>query len=98
MIDRYMGNMDALSKLARARPHNDESGNADGYRLSGVRRNEELYQLGIRSGDVIHSVNGKPLTDMTGAMSALQQLQSGSDFQFEITRRGAKQTMSYRVK
>jgi type II secretion system protein C len=98
LLDRYMSDMDALSKLARARPHKDAAGANDGYRLSGVRRNEALYQLGIRSGDIVHSVNGKPLTDMGNAMSAFSQLQGGSDFSFEITRRGERKTMSYRVK
>jgi type II secretory pathway component PulC len=43
-------------------------------------------------------VNGKPLTSMKEAMDAWQSLQNEGGFNFEITRRGQRQTMEYTVR
>jgi type II secretion system protein C len=98
LVDASLQDLDALSRMARARPHKDSDGNVDGYRLSGVRRNQLLYKLGIRSGDVVHGVNGTPLNSMQAAMGAMSALQNDSSFSFEITRRGQKMTMQYQVR
>ncbi len=97
LFDSSIQDIDALSKMARATPHRDASGNVDGFRLSAVRRNNLLYNLGIRSGDVVHSVNGRPLTSVSDAMGAMQSLQRDASFSFEISRRNQKMTMNYRV-
>lgn len=99
-LDKYISDMDAISsgKHGRARPHRDESGSVDGFRLSGIRRNSLGSKLGIKTGDVVHSVNGKPLTNVKEAMDAFSTLQNDNSFSFEITRRGQKQTMEYSVR
>lgn len=97
-LDKYLGDLDALQKMARGAPHKDESGNADGYRLSGIRRTSPLSKVGIKNGDVVHSVNGKSLTNVTEGLAAMQTLQSSSSFTFEITRRNQKMTLEYSVK
>lgn len=98
LFDESMQDLDALSRMARAIPHRNSDGQPDGFRLSGVRRNELLYKLGIRSGDIVHGVNGQPLTSIAEAMNAMQTLQRESSFTFEVTRRGQKKTMSYQVR
>ena len=98
VIDKYLTDLTALSGMGRAIPHRGADGEVDGYRLSGVRRNSVLFQLGIRNGDVIHQVNGSSLASMQDAMTAYQGLQSQSRFNFDITRRGQKQTMEYEVR
>jgi len=99
-LDKYISDMDAISsgKHGRARPHRDEGGSIDGFRLSGIRRNSLGSKLGIKTGDVVHSVNGKPLTNVKEAMDAFSTLQNDNSFSFEITRRGQKQTMEYSVR
>jgi type II secretion system protein C len=98
LFDSALQDLDALSRMARAIPHRDSSGNPDGFRLSGVRRDQLLYNLGIRSGDIIHGVNGQPLTTMAEAMNAMQMLQRDSSFSFEVTRRGQRSSMNYQVR
>ncbi len=98
LIDKYLSNIDELSGMARATPHNGPDGEPDGFRLGGIRRNSPLSQLGMRNGDVIHMVNGQALSNMGDAMTAFQGLQSQSSFTFEITRRGQKQTMEYEIR
>jgi type II secretion system protein C len=98
LVDQTLGDMNAIMRMARARPHKDADGNVDGFRLSGVRRNKLIYKLGVRSGDIIHSVNGQPLTSIQEAMGAFESMQRDSEFSFEITRRGQKKTMQYEVR
>lgn len=98
LVDRYLTDLDAISRLGRAIPHRGSDGEIDGYRLSGVRRRSIGDKIGIKNGDIVHSVNGATLDSMQGAMAAYQTLQSESRFTFEVTRRGQRQTMSYEVK
>ena len=98
VLDKYLGDIEGLSKMARAMPHKGADGSTDGYRLSGIRRNSPLYALGIRNGDVIHTVNGTSLANPADAMGAFQSLGSTSNFNFDITRRNNPVTMEYAVK
>lgn len=98
MLDEALSDLDALAKMGRALMHRGPDGEIDGYRLSAIRRGTLADKLGIRNGDVVHSVNGMPLTSMQGAMSALQSLQSESNLKFEVTRRGQPVDMSYEVR
>jgi len=98
LYERYMGDLDAISRMGRAIPHRGADGEIDGYRLSGVRRDSLGSQIGIKNGDIIHAVNGKPLISMKDALDALGTLQSESAFQFDVTRRGQKVTLEYEVR
>lgn len=97
LIDQYLANPEALAGQVRVTPHKGSDGAIDGYRLSGIRRGSPFEQLGIKNGDIIHSVNGKALTSTSDAMNAYQSLQNESSFSFEITRRSKRQTMDYTV-
>lgn len=97
-LQKYMGDMDALSGLGRTTVHRGPDGEPDGYRLSSIRRGSLGEKLGIRNGDVIHSVNGMPLNNMQSAMEAYQALQSGASFKIDVTRRGAPMNLNYEVR
>ncbi len=98
ILEQYLGNLEGLSSMARAIPHKGADGEIDGYRLSGIRRNSPLSQLGIKNGDVIQSVNGTNIGNMGEAMTVFNSLSSQSHFTFDVTRRGQKQAMEYDVK
>jgi general secretion pathway protein C len=98
VIDEAMGNVEALALQIKATPHKDASGNVDGFRLSAVRSTSLFGKLGIKNGDIIHSVNGTPLTSSEGAMAAYGALKSSSTFYFEITRRNQRMTMEYTIR
>lgn len=98
LVDRYLNDLEGISRLGRAIPHRGPDGNIDGYRLSGIRRGTVGEKLGIRNGDIVHKVNGYDLNSMSEAMKAFQELQNDSNFSFEITRRGKQQTMRYSVR
>ncbi len=97
-LDEYLSDMEGLSRMARALLHRGADGEFDGYRLSAIRRGSPLDKLGIRNGDIIHSVNGQPLDSMQGAMQAFQSLQSATGLDFEVTRRGQPVKLNYAIK
>lgn len=85
------------SKMGRFLLHRGADGEFDGYRVSAVRRGSLLDRVGLANGDIIHSVDGLPLTSLEEAMAAYQTLSDGSERQtveVEITRRGERQTIA----
>ena len=97
IFDELLQNPEKLYTQIRATEHKKD-GEVDGYRVSGIRRKSVFYKLGIKNGDVIHNVNGMPLTNLSEAMKAFESLQSSRDFNFDITRRRKKRTMEYEVR
>jgi len=97
-FNKALENPEKLANSIRAVPHSGTDGNVDGFRLSGVRRSSLFNKLGIRNGDVVHTVNGHELTSMQTAMEAYNSLQSERNFSFEITRRNKRQTFEYEVR
>lgn len=98
LIDKVMENPEQLYSQIRATPHKGSDGSVDGYRLSGIRRRSLFYKLGIKNGDVVHSVNGTTLNSMSSAMGAYDSLQNDKNFSFEVTRRNKRQTFEYEVR
>ena len=78
----------------RVVPHKAESGEIDGYRLSGIRRSTALHRVGVRNGDVVHAINGHTITSMEEALMAHRELEGEDAFTIDITRRGSRQTLS----
>lgn len=93
VIDQILENPEKLYSQIRVVPHKDANGEIDGYRVSGVRRKSFFYQLGVKNGDIVHSVNDHPLTSVDGAMEAYSELSAASGFSFAITRRGQPMTV-----
>lgn len=95
LFDKYVTDLEAVQKMGRALLHRGPDGNYDGYRLSAIRRGSLPDKLGIKNGDVIHSVNGTNLDSMQNAMGAYQTMRSENNFCLEVTRRGSPQTLCY---
>ena len=98
VIDQILENPEKLYSQIRVVPHKDKNGDIDGYRVSGVRRKSFFYKLGVKNGDIVHSVNNKPLTSMSSAMDAYNSLADSKNFTFEITRRNQQQTFNYEIR
>lgn len=98
LVAEAFANIDKLTSQVRAIPHRGPDGEIDGFRLSAIRRGSILNKLGVKNGDIIHGVNGTPLTSASGAMSAFQTLQNEKSFSFEVTRRNQKQNFQYEIR
>jgi type II secretion system protein C len=97
LLDKYINDIESISRMGRALLHRGPDGEFDGYRLSAIRRNTLADKLGIRNGDVVHSVNGQSLNSVQSAMEAYQTMTSENAFSFEVTRRGQKVDLDYSV-
>ncbi len=98
LVEQAMANPEKLASQVRVAPHKGPDGDIDGYRLSGIRRNSFFKKLGVKNGDIVHSVNGQPLTSMSSAMNAYESLQNDKNFSFDITRRNQRQTYEYEIR
>jgi general secretion pathway protein C len=98
VLDEILENPEKLYTQVRVTPHKGSGGNIDGYRMTGIRRNSIFYKLGVKNGDVVHSVNGKALNSMSSAMEAYNSLANAKNFNFDITRRKSKRTFEYEVR
>ena len=58
----------------------------------------ELAAIGIRSGDVIKSINGKAIDSPNKALSLFEQLKGSSAINLEIERRGQPKQLNYGIK
>ena len=98
VLDEILSNPEKLYTQVRVTPHKDANGDIDGYRMTGIRRKSLFYKLGVKNGDIVHSVNGQPLTSLSAAMDAYNSLGNSRSFNFDITRRKNKQTFDYEVR
>lgn len=81
LIQDVMSNPSSLGGL-RAFP------SGGGFKIAGVRRGTLAHQLGLRNGDVLTGVGGKPLASLDDALSLLPLLRSASNIEVTLSRRG----------
>lgn len=98
VIDEAMNNLESLATQVRVVPHKGSDGAIDGYRLSAIRKGSLFEKLGIKNGDIVHGVNGQPLTSTEGALQVYQTLRSDKNFTFDITRRNQRQSLGFEVR
>jgi type II secretory pathway component PulC len=93
-LQALLDDPEELSKLGRVVPHTGPDGDFDGLRISAIRRGSAPDQLGLRNGDVLHTLDGHPLRSMQEAMAAYNAVKSGGPtWTVELTRRGERQTL-----
>ena len=78
-----------------ASPHvvNDE---IKGFRLHGVS-GSPLGRLGMRSGDVLTSVNGHPIDSPDAGLTAFRRFRKSNRLRVVVLRGGAPVSLSYRI-
>jgi general secretion pathway protein C len=96
-IERELADPAALARQARIMT-NYRDGEAHGLRLVGVTPNSVFSQLGIRSGDVIHSINGTTLNNQRQAMDLLDSMRRENRVVIEVERRGSRQKYEYNIR
>ena len=66
-----------------------------GFRITNLPRDNLLYAGGLKQGDVIESINSKPITDEAMAIEQLTEAAKGFSIQLGITRGRSKRTLIY---
>lgn len=91
-----VANINDLMKNVRIQPHFTD-GKPDGFRISGVRPNSFFNDMGLKSGDIITGVDGKNIESVDDAFKLYQNLQSSSNVELQIKRRGEEKTINYKL-
>lgn len=97
LIRRYTLNFKALNSLGWSKRHDGPDGRPDGMLIGGVRCNNDLYRAGIRSGDIVHTVNNHNVRNIAQAVIVYGKVRRDRLIRVEITRRGQRRTLTYRL-
>lgn len=93
-FDAYLADFAALSRATRVVPHREGEA-ITGLRLAGIRPSTPLGALGLRNGDILHAVNGHPLTSPDKALEAYAAIRRAPEVTLTITRAKAPLTLRY---
>lgn len=93
-VDQAFNNMNQLLTQVRIRPY-FSSGKPDGFMVSNIQSGSIFQKMGLRSGDVIRGVNDRPITSADDMLELYRGLQSGSEINLNIKRRGKEETLTY---
>lgn len=88
-------NINRLMMQVRIRPHFKE-GKANGLAVSRIKADSIFARLGLRNGDVIQGINGKPITSPDDVLSLYNSLKSGSSISLQMDRKGETKILEYK--
>ncbi|MEQ1571845.1 MAG: hypothetical protein ABMA64_39830 [Myxococcota bacterium] len=94
VLHRYTRDWSRLDELGWSKVH-QANGEADGFQLGGVRCGSDLWDAGLRSGDVVHAVNGRSVHSVPQAVLAYTALRGEDRFVVRVTRKGESRTLRY---
>jgi hypothetical protein len=95
-VQGWLSNPMAHAMNARIMPHY-EGGRSKGLRLVWVRKKSLYSQLGLKTGDVVQSINGKALS-LSNALGLYSQLPYAKQIKVNVIRRGVRRQLSLTVK
>ena len=96
LIEYYATNLVELQKLGSVWTHRDANGKLDGFKV-GLSRCSVLRQGGLKSGDVVHDINGRRINTVLQAVGAYLALRAEPELTVNVTRRGQPVTLSYTI-
>jgi len=94
VLNSSMNNLNELMTQVRVRPY-FRQGKPEGLIVSQIQADSIFNTLGLMNGDIIASVNGRPMSSPEEAFQLYNSLKSGSQVSIEITRRGQKKMLTY---
>ena len=97
MLNEQLEDLGKLSRQARVIPHYRD-GKPQGFKIVGVRPGSLYSHIGVRSGDVLKSVNGEEVTSPTKALELYEQLKNSDNVTLEVERRGRLTNLEYLIK
>lgn len=96
-LDQALENLPLLLTQARAVPY-FKDGKAVGLRMFAIRKGSMYEKIGLKNGDILKTVNGNSLGDVTQAMKLFEQLKSERDLKLNLERNGQSKDFSYEIR
>lgn len=96
-LDKALENLPLLLTQARAVPFFKE-GRAVGLRLFAIRAGSLFEKIGLQNGDVLKTVNGNSLADLSQAMTLFQKLKDERSIGLVLERNSVERQMRYQIK
>ena len=96
-LDKALENLPLLLTQARAVPY-FKDGRAVGLRLFAIKTGSLFEKIGLQNGDVLKSVNGNSLADLTQAMQLFQKLKEERSISVVMERNMAEKEMRYQIR
>ncbi len=94
LVDWYALRWKELGSLGYAVPHESRDG-VRGMRIGGIRCNNDLNQAGLRNGDVVVEVNGRPVRNLGQAVWLYQTVNKRKEIVVTVIRRGERKDLHY---
>lgn len=96
-LDKALENLPLLLTQARAVPY-FKDGKAVGLRLFAIRTGSLFEKIGLQNGDVLKSVNGNSLADLSQAMQLFQKLKEERSIELSLERNMAEKQFKYQIR
>ncbi len=93
-LNQQLHNLPALLGQARAFPYK-VNGQSQGFKIQEIVPGSLYAKAGLKNGDVIQRVNGKPVTTMQQGMALYQALQHARAIDLQIVRGGQPRSLHY---
>ncbi|CAA0106340.1 Type II secretion system protein C [BD1-7 clade bacterium] len=84
--DQLLSNPMSLAEVIRISPAKGSDGSIIGYRVRPGKHRQQFSDLGLKSGDIVTSVNGVELSDPSNAMQLYGQLRELTEATFAVKR------------
>lgn len=95
-IDDAIKNINQLMKQVRIIP-NFSDGKPDGLMFSGIPQDSLFTQIGMRNGDILSGVDGKPIESVDDALKLYTGLKSSSHLKVQLKRGGREEVIEYAI-
>lgn len=95
-IKQVLGNPGKFKDGTKPIP-NYKGGKINGFKLVGMKPGSVYYDLGIRPGDIITSVNGKPLNGPNAALELVSGVNTLKKVDIEVERNGSSRKLQYNI-
>lgn len=96
-LDRARSNLAFLVTQLSVQPF-FQRGRPAGVRVSRIRPGSFPARMGIRNGDILQGVNGKPIMNLKDTMALNQAFQGGTDVTVNVLRGGRSTQLVYQIR
>lgn len=96
-LDKALENLPMLLTQARAVPYFSE-GQAVGLRLFAIKSGSLYEKIGLRNGDVLKSVNGNSMADLSQAMQLFEKLKTERSISLMVERNREEKEFKYQIR